>query len=197
MKYYQDITLLPDAEANLGFLWHKAYQQIHLALVENKIAENQSAIAIAFPDYDSKEYPLGDRLRLFSGAQCNLVQLNINQWLSRLTDYTHVKSIKFVPETVKQHACFRRKQFKSNLLKEAVRRAKYKNEPLGDALAHFEHYEKDTSLPYINMMSLSMNNENNTSRNFKLFIEQEVFQQPQFGMFNCYGLSKTATVPWF
>ncbi|MBL1422430.1 MAG: type I-F CRISPR-associated endoribonuclease Cas6/Csy4, partial [Alphaproteobacteria bacterium] len=44
MKYYLDITILPDEEANLGFLWHKVYQQIHIALVENKIADNQSAI---------------------------------------------------------------------------------------------------------------------------------------------------------
>lgn len=196
MKYYQDIALLPDAEANLGFLWHKVYQQIHLALADNKIAENQSVVAVSFPDYGAKQFSLGDKLRLFADTQVQLEKMNINQWLSRLTDYTHVKPIKPAPEAINQYACFRRKQFKSNLLKEAERRAKYKNESLEAALAHFAHYEKESALPYINMTSLSME-DNNSPRNFKLFVVRELFDKAQSGIFNCYGLSKTATVPWF
>ncbi len=196
MKYYQDITLLPDAEANLGFLWHKVYQQIHLALADNKIAENQSAVAVSFPDYGDKKFPLGDKLRLFASTQEQLEQVNINQWLSRLTDYTHVKTIKPVSDQIEQYACFKRKQFKSNLEKEAKRRAKYKSESVEEALAHFSHYEKESDLPYINMISLSMD-DTKARRNFKLFIEQAFFNEPQLGKFNCYGLSKTATVPWF
>lgn len=196
MKWYQDITLLPDAEANLGFLWHKVYQQIHLALADNKIAESQSAVAVSFPGYGSKQFPLGDKLRLFAGTQAQLEKMNINQWLSRLTDYTHVKPVKSAPEVINQHACFHRKQFKSNLLKEAARRAQYKGETLEVALAHFAHYEKESALPYINMTSLSME-DNNSPRNFKLFVARELFDEPQAGPFNCYGLSKTATVPWF
>jgi len=197
MKYYLDITLLPDAEANLGFLWQKVYQQIHLGLAENKIAKNQSAIAVSFPDYGNKEFPLGDKLRLFAATQTELEKLNTAKWLSRLTDYTHVKSIKQVPEKVDQHVCFKRKQFKSNLIKEASRRAKYKDESLTEALNHFEHYDQKCRLPYINMSSLSMKNVNDASRNFKLFIGQEIFDKAQSGGFNCYGLSKTATIPWF
>lgn len=196
MKYYQDITLLPDAEANLGFLWHKVYQQVHLALAENKIGENHSAIAVSFPGYGDKKFPLGNKLRLFAESQAQLEQSSINQWLSRLTDYTHMKSILLVPEGVKQYACFKRRQFKSNLLKEAARRAQYKGESLEEALANFAHYEKESSLPYINMTSLSME-DNSSPRNFKLFVAREFFNKPQTGPFNCYGLSKTATVPWF
>lgn len=196
MKYYQDITLLPDAEANLGFLWYKVYQQIHLALADNKIAENQSAIAVSFPGYGNKQFPLGDKLRLFADTLIQLESMNINKWLSRLTDYTHVKPIKSVPEAIDQYACFKRKQFKSNLQKEAVRRAKYKGESLEEAFAHFNHYEKDCTLPYINMCSLSMK-DNDNNRNFRLFVTREFFDKPQAGAFNCYGLSKTATVPWF
>ncbi len=196
MKYYLDIALLPDAEANLGFVWYKVYQQIHLALADNKIAENQSAIAVSFPDYGAKQFPLGDKLRLFADTQVQLEKININQWLSRLTDYTHVKPIKPTPEAISQYACFKRKQFKSNLLKEAARRAQYKGESLEEALAHFAHYEKESALPYINMTSLSME-DNSSPRNFKLFVALELFDKPQTGIFNCYGLSKNATVPWF
>jgi len=197
MKYYQDITLLADAEANLGFLWHKVYQQVHLALAENKIADNQSAIAVSFPVYGDKKFPLGDKLRLFAESQTRLERLDIAAWLSRLIDYTQVKPIRSVPENITQHACFQRKQFKSNLIKEAARRAKYKNETLDEALEHFQHYQTECGLPYINMTSLSMKKNPDVSQNFKLFIELEIVDKPREERFNCYGLSKLATVPWF
>jgi len=197
MNYYQDITLLPDAEITLGFIWQKVYQQVHIALVENKIAENQSPVAVAFPEYGGNGYPLGKKLRLLAARQAELERLNIKKWLTRLEDYCHVKSIQPVPSNIEKYARFKRKQFKSNLLKEAQRRAKYKNESLEDALAHFQHYDKKCKLPYINMTSLSMPENQQASRRFKLFIEQEILDQPITGQFNCYGLSNTATVPWF
>ena len=58
MNYYQDITLLPDADIGLYFLWQKVYQQIHLALVENKSADNASAIGVAFPEYNVDKHHL-------------------------------------------------------------------------------------------------------------------------------------------
>jgi len=202
MKYYLDITLLPDAEANIGFLWQKVYQQVHLALVENKIAENQSAIAVSFPKYGDKKFPLGDKLRLFSKNQQQLEQLNMGKWLNRLTDYTHCTSIKEVPLSVNQFVCFKRKQFKSNLLKEAARRAKYKNESLEQAIVHFQDYKKECTLPFIVIESLSTNKVNADRSIFKLFIEQKLSEQASVGEFSCYGLShrdlnRTATVPWF
>lgn len=197
MKYYLDITLLPDAEANLGFLWQKVYQQVHIALVENKTAENQSAIAVSFPKYGDKQFPLGDKLRLFANEQDELKNFNIEKWLSRLLDYTHIKPIKEVPVTVNQFACFKRKQFKSNLLKEAQRRAKYKGESIEAALEHFKNYQTKIDLPFINMSSLSMGDDASLNRKFKLFIERKVVNEQVLGVFNCYGLSKAATTPWF
>jgi len=198
MKYYLDITLLPDAEANIGFIWQKVYQQIHIALVENKTAQNQSAIAVSFPQY-GEEFPLGNTLRLLANEKGQLEQLNVEKWLSRLTDYTHLKSIKEVPVTVTQFARFKRKQFKSNLDREAKRRAKYKGEPFEEALAHFQSYQTETSLPFINMTSLSTDGRASLNRNFKLFIQKEMVGEQEQGLFNCYGLSKggEGAVPWF
>jgi len=202
MKYYLDITLLPDAEANLGFLWQKVYQQIHIALADNKIAKNQSAIAVSFPKYGDKVFPLGDKLRLLANQQAQLEQLDIGKWLNRLTDYTHVTSIKKVPSSVNEYVFFKRKQFKSNLIKEAKRRAKYKGESLEAALAHFKDYKKDSSLPFINITSLSTEGEGAINKNFKLFIEKNKADKLEQGCFNCYGLSsresnKISTIPWF
>ena len=201
MNYYQDITLLPDADITLGFIWQKVYQQIHLALVENKTDDNHSTVAVGFPKYGNKGFPLGNKLRLFAQSEDVLHQLKIENWLSRLTDYCHIKSIQPVPDKIEGYGCFKRKQFKSNLRKEAQRRAKYKNESLEDALAHFQHYDTECKLPYINMISLSTRDEQQINRKFKLFIEREpegeMFAQPRPGQFDCYGLSKTATIPWF
>jgi CRISPR-associated endonuclease Csy4 len=192
MKYYQDITLLPDAEANLGFLWQKVYQQIHLALVENKIAENESDIAISFPKYGDKEFPLGNKLRLLTETQEQFKQLDIGKWLNRLTDYTHCTSVKEVPSAIDQFAQFKRKQFKTNVFRLARRRAKWKGESLEQALNHFEGFTgKETKLPFLHMKSLT------SADSFKLFIDREILEAAGKGGFGCYGLSKGGAVPWF
>ncbi len=200
MKYYQDITLLPDAEANLGFLWQKVYTQVHIALADNKMADGNSAIAVAFPLYRDKVYPLGNQLRLFSETEQQLEALNVSQWLNRLTDYTHIKPIKPVPSSINEYAVFKRKQIKSNIERKARRRAKHLNKPYDEVLAYLqaenEQAKKDiyqTKLPFIQLESLS-----STSKNkYKLFIAYERQKESIKGNFNCYGLSKTATVPWF
>ncbi len=200
MKYFIDITLLPDAEANLGFLWQKVYQQIHLALVENKVGENQSLVAISFPEYGSKTFPLGSKLRLLAEEASLLEGLNLPKWLNRITDYCHCTSIKPVPDSVSQHAIFKRKQIKSNIEKKAQRRAIHLDKPYEEVLDYLlkENSKSDddayhSKLPFINMESLSSYKKDR----FPLFVERVLVDKPMLGMVNCYGLSKTATVPWF
>ena len=94
MKYYLDITLLPEADITLGFIWQKVYQQVHIALVDNKVGENESTIAVAFPLFGKQKFPLGNKLRLLAKDESQLNTLNINRWLNRLEDYVHIKSIK-------------------------------------------------------------------------------------------------------
>lgn len=200
MNFYQDITLLPDSEANLGFLWQKVFTQVHIALADNKMADGHSAIAVAFPRYKDKAYPLGDQLRLFSETEQQLETLNINKWLNRLTDYTHLKSIKPVPSSVNEFALFKRQQIKSNIERKALRRAKHLNKPYDEVLAFLqaenEQAKKDiyqSKLPFIQLESLSSANKHK----YKIFIECERVKNAIKGSFTCYGLSKTATVPWF
>ncbi|EDQ01680.1 type I-F CRISPR-associated endoribonuclease Cas6/Csy4 [Shewanella benthica] len=192
MKYYLDITLLPDAEANLGFLWQKVYQQIHLALAEHKTADNTSAVAVSFPEWSQGNYPLGSKLRLFAVREQALQALDIPQWLQRFTDYTHCTSIKAVPSSVTQYAVFKRVQFDTNIERMARRRAKRKDETLEQALAYFKGFtEQASKLPFINMKSLSK------EQNFRLFVQRDSVPAPVIGLFNTYGLSKAATVPCF
>jgi len=192
MQYYIDISLLPDAEANLGFLWQKLFQQVHLALVEKKLPNNTSAIAASFPHYGDKVFPLGNKLRLLAEKQEQLQQLDIGKWLNRLTDYTHYTSIKEVPFSVNQYVYFERKQFDTNIQRIAKRRSQRKGETLEQALNHLKEFsDTETRLPFINMKSLTKGN------HFRLFIEKTISDESQQGGFGCYGLSKGGNVPWF
>ena len=192
MNYYQEVSLLPNADIGLYFFWQKLYQQIHLALVENKSAENASAIGVAFPEYNDDKYFLGRKLRLFAEDGQTLEQIHCEKWLIRLSDYMHVSRIKPVPEKLVGYARFKHIKLKGNKEKLARRRAKRKAETLEQALAHFEDFEEQRiNLPYINMHS-----ETNGGR-FRLFIEKQVMEQAQTGLYSCYGLSNTTTVPLF
>ena len=180
MKYYIDITLLPDAESNLGYIWQKIYQQVHLALVENSFESDEmfinrngtkekvkkSNIAISFPKYGNKEFPLGNTLRLLAETKAQLEALDITKKLNRLTDYSHCKSIQPIDKgKIEKFVCFKRKQFKSTtrIKADIERRAKYQANKEGKDIAEVkekllvlaEKYHNKSNLPFINVMSLS------------------------------------------
>lgn len=192
MNHYQEITLLPNSDIDLYFIWQKLYQQIHLALVENKRADNQSIIGVAFPEYDAAEYSMGTKLRLFAVDKQTLEQMQCDKWLAQLKDYIHLSEIKPVPEKVEGYACFKHIKPKGSKENLARRRAKRKGETYEQALVHFETYEAERSrLPYINMQSQT------NGQRFRLFIEKKIEDKLQIGTYSCYGLSNTATVPLF
>ena len=207
MKYYLDITILPDAEANLGFLWQKVFQQVHIALVDNKVGEWESAVAISVVGYGDKDFPLGDKLRLFSANEAQLHKINIGKWLSRLTDYCHVSSVKSVPESVNQFARFKQKRVKgegrleSQMVKKAKHIAEKFNVNYDKCLAELKAKSQfnKSPLPFIHVESQETKKRlgNEGQSIFPLFIERELCSQAVAGKFDCYGLSKTATVPWF
>jgi len=191
MKYYREVKLLQQEDINLYFIWQKLYQQIHLALVENKTVDNASTIGVAFPEYNADKFFLGAKLRLFTEEEKLLEQMQCEKWLNRLKDYVHIYPIKPMPEKLAGHACFKHIKLKGNKEKLARRRAKRKRETLQQALAHFENFEEQRSkLPYINMTSQT------NGQRFRLFIEKQAME-PQTGLYSCYGLSNTTTVPLF
>jgi len=192
MKYFIEITLLPNLEIPLHLIWQKLYQQTHLALVENKVQENISKVGISFPEYNADEFLIGTKLRLFAQDEKALQSIQCEKWLSRLLDYVLVKPIAPVSEKLVGHACFKHVKMKGGKEKLARRRAKRHGETFERAMAHFDNYkEQQTKLPYINM------NSHSNGQHFRLFIEKQVKEQQQKGYFSCYGLSNTSTVPLF
>lgn len=217
MKYYLDITLLPEADITLGFIWQKVYQQVHIALVDNKVAENQSAIAVSFPRYSiekSREhaFALGNQLRLLANEESQLIELNIAKWLNRLEDYVHIKSIKPVPDNT-SHIAFIRQQVKGEariekeMLSKAKRWAEKSGQPFDVCLAELEKTKPkaDNPLPFIWLESQATKQRDAAnSRKFPLFIKKIETTEQQLGTFNCYGLSvnhsnkeKLASIPQF
>lgn len=211
MKFYQELTLLPDAEIDLAFLWMKIYQQIHLALVENKQENNQSLIAVGFPEYGSPGCFLGRKLRLFSLEEKHLETLDIVRWLNRLSDYVHIKSIQPVPEYTTS-VCYLREHIKGKarvekeMHKKAVLWAKKTGATIESCLSELEKTRPDhnSKLPFIWMESQRTKQQNGETQKFPLFIKQVFISSPQQQSFNCYGLSLSqskqallSTVPYF
>jgi CRISPR-associated endonuclease Csy4 len=212
MNYYQEITLLPDADIALGFLWQNVFQQVHIALVEHKVGSNQSLVAVGFPDYRQAKFPLGTRLRLFAKEQATLEKLAIHQWLSRFADYVHIKGIKTVPTEV-TYVSFIRKHVKStarierDMQKKADLWAKKTGKELSECLAVLEQTKPQASctLPFIYLHSqqTKLKSPGKNSK-YPLFIEMQLQSEHRSGYFDCYGLSAkggtisiTATIPHF
>lgn len=210
MNYYQDITLLPDADIALGFLWQKIYQQVHIALVEQKVDDRHSAIAISFPDYCNKGFPLGNKLRLLAKEQAQLEKLNLAGFLNRFEDYTHLKSIQKVPASVLQVA-FVRQQIKGevriekDMASKAARWAEQSGQSLEVCLQHLEKSKPraESKLPFIWMESQEAKQRTSgVPAKFPLFIQRIELESISEGLFNCYGLSaarggNVASVPHF
>ncbi len=196
MKYYQDITLIPDMEVSIGFLWHKVFQQIHIGLADNKQPDGTSAIAVSFLEYNKAGFPLGSQLRLFTESEQQLVQFNAGKWLERLQDYCHIKPIRQVSD-VKNFVRFQRKATKSPERK-AQRLAEHLQKPVDEVIKYRKKNDlfNESKLPFINMESQA-STETGDKNKFRLFIEQTFHDESIQGSFDCYGLSKTATVPWF
>lgn len=195
MGFYVDITLLPDAEVSLSFLWRKVYQQVHHGLVGLMSGVQESEIGVSFPDYQTEnlgEMPLGRRLRLYSKSKEKLVLLNTEKLFCRLRDYVHVIAIRNVPNRVRGHSCFKRVQSKSNTERLARRKARRHQIDYEQALLSLaERKNVIKKAPYINLLSIS------SGHNFPLIIEQKIAEAETVGAYNSYGLSPTTTVPVF
>jgi CRISPR-associated endonuclease Csy4 len=192
MNHYLDITLLPDADIGLHFLWEKVYRQIHLGLVEIQDDNGSVPVGVAFPAYDAQQRLLGNKLRLLANSEALLERFNAAQWLSRLSDYVHLTGIRRVPEGIRAYACYARIQPKSSKTRLARRKARREHIDYEQALAALENFsERRADAPYV-----WMNSQTNGER-FCLFIGYtEKTELIQTG-FSAYGLSRESSVPVF
>ena len=197
MKYYQEITLIDQAEISSYFIWSKLYTQLHIALAEIKDTNNKVNIGVSFPQYlfekndKNSKVNLGTKLRIFAQNEADLKKLDLKKWLDRLTDYVHITSIREVPENIKSYAIYKRKQVKTNAERLARHRVKRGDIGFDEALARYGNVVTTTDLPFVQMKSLT------SDQMFKLFIEKKNAEQSESQVFSTYGLSSQSSVPEF
>lgn len=187
MDYFLEIRVRPDPEFSSTMLMGALFSKLHRALV----ALEASDVGVSFPEYKERPRTLGSILRIH-GCSGRLDQLMVQAWLQGMRDHVDVSDMQPAPAR-SQHRVVRRRQFKTNVDRLRRRRMKRHGESYDEAAAHLpEGIEDQVVLPYIALRSQS------TGQTFCLFIEQgEILETPVKGDFSRYGLSQSATVPWF
>ncbi len=192
MKYYQELTLLPDYEMSISFLWSKLYQKLHMLLVTNKNARNGN-VGVSFPQYlkCSNGYPLGDKIRLFSETREELADIDLKSAFEVYSDYLHITSIRKVPESCNKYLVYKRYHVENGREQKAKRYAARHKISFEKALELFPKDCHDCTLPYIQLRSCTNANK------FRLYIQRLESPTEKTGIFNAYGLSNEASVPDF
>lgn len=187
MDHYIDLHLLPDPEVAPPHLMCALFSKLHRALVEQ---QNQH-IGISFPAVSAKPVSLGDCLRLHGDKAALTALLSFN-WLAGMRDHVRMTAVLAVPTNVR-YCVVSRVQAKSN--PERLRRRQMRRHGLDAAQAlakvpdtAVEHLD----LPYVQVRSQS------TEQSFRLFVKHgPLLDAPSVDAFSAYGLSATATIPWF
>ena len=187
MDSYINIQLRPDPEIAAHQLLGALYARLHRALV----SQRSTGVAVSFPGYKTQPLSLGTCLRLL-GSRVALEELTQNDWLSGMRDHVAVSAPAPVPADA-AHRAMRRVQAKSSperLRRRLIKRhgldAQQANERIPDSAAEMLH------LPFVQLRS------NSTGQTFRLFLRLGKAQAtPLQGKFNAYGLSPSATTPWF
>lgn len=185
MDWYMELRILPDPEFAETLLMNALFAKLHRALSETGRGE----IGVSFPHADKN---LGKWLRLH-GSKEALERLKALNWLAGMSDHVSVFGPLTVPEKECKYRTVQRVQAKSSA--ERLYRRSVRN----GLLSAQEAEKKSTvtkgqelKLPYVRLRSTS------TGQQFLLFIKQgKLIDKPQPGNFSDYGLSSTATVPWF
>lgn len=202
MKHYIELTLLPNVEFSVYTIWQPVYKKIHATISSLKEQDESVNIGVSFPQYNNRLNSLGCKLRLFANSSNSLERLNIGECLSRMSDYVHITSIKPVPDNVQSGVSFYRIRERESNLEKATKTAKRLDISVEQALQKLQgRSEEQSNAPFIRMLSSDKNDTDNKEKHiFKLVIgmkEKPPNSTDECEKFNTYGLSKTATVPWF
>jgi len=183
MDFYIELQLKPDAEMRETELSSKVFTKFHKALV--KLKTNQ--IGISFPKVHFK---LGRVLRIH-GEENLLKELQELDWLGPLNGYCQLSNTLSVPKNT-QYCIISEKR--SNLSKAKLRRliARGSIDKEGEKRYKIKMLSQGFDNPYLDLFSSS------TQQVHRKFFEfSDLKDKPIDGVFDSYGLSKTATIPWF
>lgn len=194
MEYYQELTLLPDCEMSVNFLWSKLYQKLHLLLVTSKNIRNEN-IGVSFPQYtynDAGQIPqLGSKMRLFAAKREELDNLALKENLKVYNDYIHITSIRRIPGSCHEYAIYKRYHVEGSITQKARRYAKRHDKSYEESLKLFPMDNRGRELPFVRIKSCTNSNV------FRLYVQKKSIDSLVTDEFNSYGLSDRASVPEF
>jgi len=183
MEYYLDIKILPDPEFQATVLMNALYSKFHKTLCER----HSKNIGISFPSY---QVTLGNVLRLH-GSSIELDKLQLGEWLGGTKGYCHISKAKPVPENCQYRIVSRKQTTMSNSkLERLIKRGSITPEEAKQYKAKM--FTKGLDNPYVELTSGS-----NGQRHRRYIQFGELLDHPIEGEFDQFGLSKTATIPWF
>ena len=187
MDHYIEIQLLPDPEFVPTMLMNALFGKLHRGLAELK----SKRIGVSFPDVQQAPPALGERLRLH-GSDGDLQRLMALNWLTGMRDHIAVTGTAPIPSDASRRIV-RRIQAKSSPERLRRRRVRRKGISVEEArLAIPDSAAEQLHLPFVTIRSRS------SDQTFRLFIDHQALgNEVSAGDFSYYGLSTTATVPWF
>lgn len=187
MDHYIDIKIRPDPEFPPEQLMNALFAKLHRALAKL----GSEGIGISFPEVNPDRNVLGRRLRLH-GAQPAMSSLMASEWLFGMRDHVQYGTLAHIPDRV-MHRAVRRIQAKSSPERLRRRYMRRHNASQEAAQAHIpDSIARTLALPSLELRSRT------TGQAFRLFISHGPLQSESItGKFNAYGLSQSATVPWF
>lgn len=187
LTHYLDIHLRPDPEFPASQLLAALYAKLHRALVQL----GSDDLAVCLPGYADKPLGLGQTLRIL-GRPERLAQLMALPWLTGMADHVQVRPSSPVPAHA-VHRRLRRVQVQSS--PERLRRRLMKRHDLtaAQALERIPDSPIQTvRLPFLSVQSSS------SGQRFLMFLHLSPPEPAaSVGTFNAYGLSTTASIPWF
>jgi len=183
MNYYLDIKILPDAEISGAVLMSAICSKLHKALFDFEF----STVGISFPKV---KVTLCDLLRLHGDEQ-SLRMFSTANWLGGMSGYCRLSGILGVPINTK-HRTVSRKQsnMSESKLKRLLKRGSITEMEVKAYRAKM--FASGLDNPYVELVSAS-----NGNRHRRYIEFGELQDTPVEGVFDFFGLSKTATVPWF
>lgn len=183
MNSYIDIEIKPDAEMRENVLLNKVYAKLHKALCDLKATD----IGVSFPSY---KVMLGRVLRIHSSDQ-KLGKLMGANLLGGLSGYCVVSNIQTVPDSAQYRTVSR---IQSNMTQAKLNRLIKRGSITESEVKVYKAKMFSIGLdnPYLELESGS-----NGHKHRRYIQFGEILARPVAGSFDQFGLSKTATVPYW
>lgn len=183
MQHYIDVRIKPDAELRENVLLNKVYTKLHKALCDLKSTD----IGVSFPEYKIK---LGCVIRIHA-MEMRLEALQQGDWLGGLIGYCAISAIQSIPDQVRYRTVSRIQSTMSPAkLKRLIKRGSIQESEIKQYKAKL--FQNGLDNPFLELESTS---NGHLHRRYIAF--SELMDKPMQGEFDQFGLSKTATVPWF